>query len=104
MACGAQGDAAHLTDIDKQRLGQVITRSPRLDRLHRHVTAFAKMLIQRTGIRDLDRWLATVDADDLPHLHSFANGLRRDHAAVPNGLSLPTHPEWSRAGTARSST
>jgi transposase len=82
---------AHLTDIDNQRLSQVITLSLPLDRLHRHVTAFAKMLIQRTGTRDLDRWLATVNADDLPHLHSFANGLRRDHAAVLNGLSLSAH-------------
>jgi transposase len=34
-------------------------------------------------------WLAAVAADDLPHLRSFAAGLRRDHAAVLNGLSLP---------------
>ncbi|MCW2940753.1 MAG: transposase family protein, partial [Actinomycetia bacterium] len=33
--------------------------------------------------------LTAVDADDLPHLRSFANGLRRDHTAVLNGLSLP---------------
>ncbi len=30
-----------------------------------------------------------VRADDLPHLHSFANGLERDHAAVLAGLTLP---------------
>lgn len=59
--------------------------------LDQHVTTFAKMLIHRTGTRDLDPWLAAVDADttDLPHLRSFAQGLRRDHAAVLNGLSLP---------------
>ena len=31
-----------------------------------------------------------VDADDLPALHSFTTGLRNDHAAVVNGLTM-TH-------------
>ena len=30
-----------------------------------------------------------VEADELPHLHRFARGLRRDYAAVLNGLTLP---------------
>lgn len=38
----------------------------------------------------LDTWIAQVDADDLPELHRFTNGLRRDHAAVLNGLTLPS--------------
>jgi hypothetical protein len=33
--------------------------------------------------------LAAVRTDDLPHLHTFANGLERDHAAVLSGLTLP---------------
>jgi hypothetical protein len=37
----------------------------------------------------LDSWIAAVRTDDLPHLHAFANGLERDHAAVLNGLTLP---------------
>jgi transposase len=82
-------DPDHLTDTDKTRLGQLTARSPHLNRLAGHVTTFAKMLVHRTGARDLEGWLAAVDADDIPHLHSFANGLRRDHAAVLNGLSLP---------------
>ena len=32
--------------------------------------------------------MAAVDADDLPHLHRFVTGLRRDYQAVPNGLTL----------------
>ena len=28
-------------------------------------------------------------ADDLPHLHTFTNGLERNHAAVQAGLTLP---------------
>jgi transposase len=34
-------------------------------------------------------WISEVQADDLPELHSFAAGLKRDHAAVLNGLTLP---------------
>ena len=43
---------------------------------------------RRHGER-LDTWIAAVRADDLPHLHTFANGLERDHAAVLAGLTLP---------------
>jgi transposase len=32
--------------------------------------------------------MATVDTDDLPHLHRFVTGLRRDYHAVRNGLTL----------------
>ena len=46
------------------------------------------MVTGRRGER-LDTWIAAVRADDPPHLHSFANGLERDHAAVQAGLTLP---------------
>ncbi|MFE3455877.1 ISL3 family transposase [Nonomuraea sp. NPDC059194] len=84
-------DPDHLTDDDKDQLAAILDRSQPLAVLDQHVTAFAKMLIHRTGERDLDPWLAAVDTGtaDLPHLRSFAQGLRRDHAAVLNGLSLP---------------
>jgi hypothetical protein len=45
------------------------------------------MLTGRRG-EHLDTWIAAVRADDLPHLHSLANGLERDHAAVLAGLTL----------------
>jgi transposase len=52
------------------------------------VAAFAEIM---SGLHDdrLDGWIAAVEADDLPGLHSFTTGLRRDHQAVSNGLSLP---------------
>jgi transposase len=37
----------------------------------------------------LNAWFAAVEGDDLPELHRFATGLRRDHDAVLAGLSLP---------------
>jgi transposase len=46
------------------------------------------MLTKLHGDR-LDDWITAVQADDLPGLHSFTTGLRRDHQAVINGLSLP---------------
>jgi transposase len=44
-----------------------------------------------TGLRGdrLDGWIAAVNADDQPDLHSFSTGLRRDQQAVTNGLTLP---------------
>jgi transposase len=51
------------------------------------VAAFAQMMTGLHGER-LDDWIAAVDAEDLPELHSFTAGLRRDHAAVLNGLTM----------------
>jgi len=46
------------------------------------------MLSGRHGER-LDTWIAGVEAGDLPDLHSFTHGLKRDDAAILNGLTLP---------------
>jgi len=53
------------------------------------VTAFAEMMTARTGSRDLETWLAAVEADDLAGLRSLAAGIRNDQQAVTNGLTLP---------------
>jgi transposase len=66
----------------------VLARCPHLDALAGHVTEFAKMLTGRRGER-LDASIAAVDADDQPDLRSFTTGLKRDHEAVLNGLTLP---------------
>jgi transposase len=65
-----------------------LARCPHLDALAGHVTAFAEILCGRHGDR-LDGWIAKVACDELPQLRSFAAGLKRDLAAVVNGLSLP---------------
>jgi hypothetical protein len=52
------------------------------------VTAFAEMMTARTGSRDLERWLAAVEADDQAGLRSFTIGIRHDQQAVANGLTL----------------
>lgn len=45
----------------------------------------------------LTEWIADVRAADLPHLHSFCNGLELDRAAVNAGLTLP-HPNGRTEG------
>jgi transposase len=74
---------------DQAKLQAILARSAPLAATAAHVGAFADMLTGRTGTRDkLTAWMTAVDADDLPHLHSFTNGLRRDLDAVVNGLTL----------------
>jgi transposase len=83
-------DPDSLDDDEKAGLARARERCPHLDALAGHVTEFAKILTGLHGDR-LDDWIAAVEADDQPDLHSFARGLRRDHDAVLNGLTLP----WS---------
>jgi transposase len=76
-------------DPDEQaKLHQVLAACTHLDTTATHVRTFAEMLTGRHGER-LDDWMTTVDAADLPHLHRFVRGLRRDYTAVLNGLTLP---------------
>jgi transposase len=69
------------------QLKQVLASCPHLAATATHVSAFAEMLTGRHGDR-LDSWMASVDTDDLPHLHRFVTGLKRDYQAVRNGLTL----------------
>jgi hypothetical protein len=83
-------DPDTLDNDEKSQLTQIRDRCPHLDALAGQVTEFAKIL---TGLKgsQLDDWIAAVEADDQPGLHSFVRGLRHDHDAVVNGLTLP----WS---------
>jgi len=75
-------------DLDEQvQLKQVLAHCPELDAAAAQVTAFAEMMTSRHGER-LDDWLAAVEAIDLPELHRFTSGLRRDYDAVRAGLTL----------------
>jgi transposase len=80
------------------RLKQVLAHCAQLDAAAAHVTAFTEMMCGRHGER-LDPWTAAVEADDLPELHRFTAGLRRDHDAVAAGLSMP-HKSGAVEGTA----
>ena len=77
-----------LDDHDTGQLTQARAACPHLDALAGHVSEFAKILTSRHGHR-LDDWITAADASDLPALHSFTYGLKRDRDAARNGLTLP---------------
>jgi transposase len=85
-------DPARLSEDEQEQLAAALSRCPGLHALAGHVTEFAKMLTGRLGdsLGDrLDSWLAA--AGEHPALAPFANGIRQDHQAVTNALTLP----WS---------
>jgi transposase len=84
-------DPGHLKPDEHDQLTAVRARCPHLHALAAHVTTFAQIMTARTGDQKLEDWLTAVEADDQPHLHSFAAGIRRDLDAVTNGLTMP----WS---------
>jgi transposase len=81
-------DPANLEPGTQRRLDAILDASPSLAALTRHVQAFATMMCQLRGAQ-LESWMGAVTSDDLPALHSFVTGLRRDHDAVTAGLTLP---------------
>ena len=81
-------DPDNLDDEEKEKLAKARQRCPHLDALAGHVTGFAKILTGRHG-GQLDAWIAAVEADDQPELHSFVRGIKRDYDAVLNGLTMP---------------
>jgi transposase len=79
---------ANLDPDDRQLLDTVCTTCPQLAAMRSHIRRFAEMMVDRRG-HDLEAWMTSVLADDLPELHSFVAGLRRDQDAVTAGLTLP---------------
>jgi transposase len=72
----------------QEHLRDLRTICAHLSVLAERVGQFADLLTGRRG-DDLDAWMTTVDTDDLPALHGFVHGLRKDRAAVVAGLTLP---------------
>ena len=79
----------NLTSGDAAALAAVTAACPHLAELHARIRAFADMITGLTGARHLDSWLAAAETSSLDQLRSFARGIRKDHAAVLNGLTLP---------------
>ncbi len=77
-----------LTEIGQLQLKAVLADCPELDALIDHVRSFARMLTECQGER-LPQWLDAVRQDDLPSLHTLAEGIDRDRDAVIAGLTLP---------------
>jgi transposase len=84
---------------EQEQLSQITGRCPHIQALAGHVSSFAEMMTGRTGIRDLEPWLTAAEADEgQPDLRSLAAGIRNDHQAVTNGLTLP-HSSGKVEGT-----
>ena len=79
---------ADLAEHERSHLDELLGSCPALTVLAGHVRAFADLLTTRRGA-DLDDWMSAVEASDLPALHAFVRGLRKDLDAVVAGLSLP---------------
>jgi transposase len=78
----------HLNTAHSATLTGILARCPALRAVRRHVAEFAAMMGELGGER-LDGWMHAVEANDLPALHTLVTSLRRDHAAVTAGLTLP---------------
>ncbi|MCA1224307.1 ISL3 family transposase [Streptomyces sp. 8L] len=82
----------HLWTKDTDLLGLLTAACPEMTALARLTGEFAALLTPAQANHDaLTQWITTVRTADLPHLHSFCNGLELDRAAVNAGLTLPHH-------------
>ncbi|MEU7876571.1 ISL3 family transposase [Dactylosporangium sp. NPDC049140] len=79
---------ADLPAPHRRHLADLVASCPPLTTLAARIREFAELLTHRRG-HDLHTWLDTVDRDDLPALHAFCHGLRKDLPAVVAGLTLP---------------
>lgn len=88
----------NLRDKDTALLRELAAACPEMTELARLTGEFAQLLTPAEGNdAKLTDWITTVRAVDLPHLHSFANGLELDRAAVDAGLTpLTQRPHRGR--------
>ncbi|MFI1524415.1 ISL3 family transposase [Kitasatospora cineracea] len=80
----------NLRDKDTELLGELTGTCPEMTELARLTGEFACLLAPAEGNdAKLTDWITRVRTAGLPQLHSFANGLELDRAAVDAGLTLP---------------
>ncbi len=73
-------------------LEKITSACPEMTELSDLVRDFATLLAPAEGNdRTLTKWISAARAAALPHLHSFANGIELDRAAVNAGFTLPYH-------------
>lgn len=83
-------DPMGLGDDDRTLLGQLHAACPMAATAYPLLQGFVSMIKSRAP-EQLDTWLDTADTCGVPDVTSFAEGLRRDHAALRAALTLP----WS---------
>jgi transposase len=79
---------AELPEHERSHLDELLAGCAPLAVLAEHVRTFAELLTTRRGT-DLTDWMTAVEASDLPALHGFVRGLRKDLDAAVAGLSMP---------------
>ena len=82
---------AELTPSEQEDLLRMQVQDDSLTTIYGLTQDFAAMLRERQG-EHLDGWLARAETSGCPELQRFANGIRRDEAAVRAGLTLA----WSQ--------
>ncbi|WTO24831.1 ISL3 family transposase [Streptomyces virginiae] len=80
-------------DADQRTLRDQLAGScPQMTALAGQLRTFADLLIPAADNAEaLTSWISRTRDADLPFLHSFANGLERDRAAVDAAVTLPHH-------------
>ena len=84
-------EPAELSRTDGRFLAGLYQRYPDLLTMHQHITAFMT-LVRHHDRCALDTWLLEAEQTGLPDLLGFAQGLRRDYAAVAGALEYA----WSQ--------
>jgi len=85
-------DPENLRPKETTLLEKIATACPQMTALADLVRGFAALLKPAVGNDvKLTEWITTARAVNLPHLHSFTNGLELDRAAVDGGLTWLYH-------------
>jgi transposase len=77
-----------LDEEEQEKLQELRGLSEEVDLTYDLVQQFAKMLWTRMG-EQLESWLASALASQIPEFRNFVVGIERDKAAVKAGLTLP---------------
>jgi transposase len=80
-----------VTESEQEDLAHMQAQNSGLATIYALTQDFVSMLRERNA-EELDAWLDRAAASECPELQRFANGIRRDYAAVRAGLTL----EWSQ--------
>lgn len=82
----------HLDDDQHTLRDQLAGVCPEMTALAGQLRTFADLLVPAgDNPQALTEWITRTRDADLPFLHSFANGLERDRAAVDAAVTLPHH-------------
>ena len=82
----------HLDEHGRALRDQLTGACPEMTVLADQIRTFAELLTPHAdNAGKLAAWITRTRGADLPFLHSFANGLERDRAAVNAALTLPWH-------------